>query len=279
MTETLPPILNYPAALCNQVIRCARAAGEILLDHFDESGGLGFTSKSDGSPVTLADDLAEKEIIKILHDMTPGIPVIGEELISRGDIPHFDSSGYVWFVDALDGTRGFIKGEKDFTVNIGLVHQGQPLLGVIYAPALGELYAGHGPGTARRILDDTSLEKNIRVRTPLREGLTVAVSGGGAATPKRNAFLEQFKIEKLLRRSSSIKFCLVASGKADISLRFREISQWDIAAGHAILVAAGGTMTDGHGQPIRYAAHPSDFNMRGYCASSGHIDLDFLAQV
>jgi 3'(2'), 5'-bisphosphate nucleotidase len=266
-------ILDYPQALCNQVIRLARSAGDVLLDHFDESGGMPFTTKPDGSPVTVADALAEDVIMTSLRDMTPDTPVIAEEAVARGDIPSFDPAGYAWLIDALDGTRGFIRGDKDFTVNIGLVKNGLPILGVIYAPALGELYAGHGVGTARRMLDDTGSEKNIHVRKPLREGLTVAVSGGGAPTPQRDAFLEQFKVAKVLQRNSSIKLCLIAAGKADISLRFKEISFWDLAAGHAILESAGGCMTDMNGHPLRYLQNKNDFNLSGFFASSGHVDL------
>lgn len=266
-------ILNYPDALCNQIRRLAIEAGEATLEYFDEAGISEFDSKSDGSPVTLADHAAEEIIRAGLKEITPSILMIGEEASAKGALPDIAGQEYFWLVDPLDGTRQFIKGEGDYTVNIALVHQGVPILGVIYAPVLGELYAGHGSGTAIRWLEENNNEKEIRVRRPPREGLTIISSKSHGDRVKLDQFLEGFKIEKVLKRGSSLKICAVASGKADLYPRFGETSEWDTAAGDAILRSAGGAIIDFKGAPLIYGQTGRQFINPEFVAFSGQFDL------
>ncbi len=245
-------LLQHPAALCNIVRRIALEAGDITLRHFDEGGYHNPDEKHDGSPVTIADREAEDFICKSLKDVLPDVPVISEEAASRGECPACENAEYFWLVDALDGTRQFIAGDEEFTVNIALIHNGEPVLGVIYAPVLGEMYSGHGEGTALRWNEETDTEKEIQVRTPRREGITVMVSKHGDLT-RVEKYLEDYKVAKIVRRGSSLKICAIAAGKADIYPRFGETHPWDTAAGQAILVAAGGRLTDMSGVELRYS--------------------------
>lgn len=245
-------LLEHPAALCNILKRIAREAGELTLNYFDESGYQGADAKGDGSPVTVADKAAEDVIEKALKETTPEVPMVGEEATSDGRIPDLSGAAYFWLVDPLDGTKEFISGSGDYTVNIALIHKGQPVIGVVYAPVKGELYAGHGPGTAVRYLEDSDKEKSIHVRKPPEEGFTVVASAHHANQEKLDAFLENYKVAKLLKRGSSLKICSVAAGKADLYPRFGPTCEWDIAAGDAVLRSAGGIVTDLRGNPFSY---------------------------
>ena len=263
-------ILNYPSALLNQIKRVALEAGNATLDYFDEAGFQGdVISKDDLSPVTIADQSAHDIIMKALKDITPSVSVISEEgMHDTGTNPD-----YFWLVDPLDGTKGFIKGDKDYTVNIGLIHCGVPILGVVYAPALGELYAGGIGLGAVKYNDDLGTEKEIRVRKILREGLTVFVSHYEGTTPKRDEFLARFKVEKVIKRSSSIKQCLVAAGKGDLSFRFQFIYEWDLAAVDAILRGAGGIISDWDNKPLVYHGAKGDLTFKGFLAHAGEMDF------
>ncbi len=258
-------ILQYLPALCNQVKRLAVEAGEATIEFFDESGGMAFQSKDDESPVTEADHAAHDIVIAGLQAITPGVPVISEE---NAEHPDIGASEYFWLVDPLDGTRGFIKGNPDYTVNIALIKNGAPVLGVIYAPVLGELYAGHGPDTATRWLEDTNVEKSIRVRKVRNEGMTVVVSNYMGHTPKQDELLEQFKVSKVVKRASSIKFCMLAAGKADFYLCLKEIYEWDTAAGDAIIRSAGGTVVDLDGNELAYGRADRRFIQPRFQATS-----------
>jgi 3'(2'), 5'-bisphosphate nucleotidase len=270
-------ILNFPSALLNQVKRVALEAGDATLEYFDESGAFAdFDSKEDGSPVTIADKTAHDIIIAGLKNITPSVSIISEEGVYDSGV----TSEYTWLVDPLDGTRGFIQGDKDYTVNIALIHNHEPILGVVYAPAYGELFAGHKDIGAVKYNDDTKSDKDIRVRNILREGLTIFVSNFEGATPKRDQFLEQFKIEKLVKKSSSLKYCLIASGKGDLSVRFQDINEWDTAAADAVLRAAGGIMTDWKGAPLRYLTQSKPIIFKGFIAQSGGLDLsEFYSEI
>jgi 3'(2'), 5'-bisphosphate nucleotidase len=272
-------ILNYPPALCNQIRRVAIEAGHKTLEYFDERGGLSHKTKGDGSPVTEADQKAEDIIMKALRDITPSVPVVGEEQAAENQSPDISHSEYVWLVDPLDGTRGFVKGDPDYTVNIGLIHKGVPTIGVIYAPALGELYAGCGEGTAIKWNEDNGKEKNISVRPLKSSGLSVVLSNYYGPSTRRDQLLEEFKIEKITKRASSIKFCLIASGKADFTLRFKEIYEWDTAAGDAILKSAGGQIVDLQGQPLAYGKTTEAYIHQGFLAGSQALDLKMFVDL
>ncbi|MCF8496581.1 MAG: 3'(2'),5'-bisphosphate nucleotidase CysQ [Alphaproteobacteria bacterium] len=266
-------MLSHPAALCNTVRRIALQAGEITLMHRDDAGhgdgpGSGITRKADGSPVSAADREAEIFIERALREILPDIPMIGEESVAEGRAPALGGSEYFWLVDPLDGTREFIQGGPDFTVNIALIHNASPVLGVVYAPALGILYAAHGEGTAVRWSEDTGKDRSIRVRPPPEEGLTVVASRGHGSADRLEKFTSQFKICKTLRRASSLKICAVAEGKADLYPRFGPTCEWDTAAGQAVLTAAGGSLTDTDGRVLFYGRGGPAFLNPDFIAAS-----------
>lgn len=235
------------------VRRIALEAGEITQKYFEMAGDSHIEAKSDGSPVTLADREAETFIQIKLESITKGVPIIGEEAAALGKAPKdFDRSGYFWIVDPLDGTKEFIGGGGDYTVNIALINEGKPVLGVVYAPERGELYAGHGENTAIRWMEDTDKEKSIKVRKSPKGGLTVVASKRHGDERKLDAFLEKFKVEKLVKRGSSLKICIIAGGKADLYPRFGPTCEWDTAAADAVLRSAGGVLTDLNGAPLEY---------------------------
>lgn len=258
-------ILQHLSALCNQVKRLAIEAGDATIPFFDESGMGEFTEKADGSPVTEADRAAHDIIIEGLKRITPSVPIVSEE---NDEHPDITNAEYFWLIDPLDGTRGFIQGNADYTVNIALIQNKKPVMGVIYAPVLGELYSGHGPDTAVRWLEENNHEKSIRMRSPKSEGLIVVVSNYKGKTPKQDLLLEEFKVSKVVRRASSIKFCMLASGKADFYLCLRSISEWDTAAGDAIIRSAGGFVIDMDGNELIYGKADQNFHHPFFQATS-----------
>ncbi len=257
-------ILSHPSALCNVVRRIAEEAGELILEYYEGARGMGTTSKGDGSPVTKADQEAEMLIEKALLGVLPDIPVVGEESFASGARIEFSEHDYFWLVDPLDGTRAFIAGEDEFTVNIALIYKNNPVLGVIYAPAKGELYAGYiddAGAKAFRYFEDSETEKDMRVRKMPKQGITVMSSNYYGSVSGQDDLLEKFKVKKIIRRSSSLKICNIANGKADIYPRFGDTCEWDTAAGHAILRAAGGDIRDMEGNPLIYGgANPKLLN-------------------
>lgn len=264
-------LLEHPKALCNIVRRIAIEAGELTLSYFDESGYSGADAKADGSPVTNADREAEIVIEKALTELTPDIPMVGEEASSEGRIPDLSNTDYFWLVDPLDGTKEFISGSGDYTVNIALIHKGTPVLGVVYVPVKGELYAGHGPGTATRYLEDTNNEKSICVRRPPAGGLTVVSSVNHGNAEKMEEFLKDYKVAKSVKRGSSLKICLIAAGKADLYPRLGPTCEWDIAAGDAVLRAAGGIITDLQGSGFVYGNSDRNFLNTEFIACSEEL--------
>lgn len=264
-------ILSHRPALCNMVRRVAEEAGELVLRYYDGVGDLSADMKADGSPVTIADREAEKLIAERLAAIAPDVPFIGEEAVSDGHRVEFDPQGYFWLVDPLDGTREFMRGGVDFTVNIGLIYRGEPVLGVIYAPERGELYAGFtnedGSRRAFRFFEDSETEKDIRVRKPPMDGMVVLASSQHKADSAMIQFLDEYKIAKIIKRASSIKLCAVASGRADMYVRFGLTCEWDTAAGDAILRAAGGMVKMLDGQGMVY----------GLSAENGFLNPHFVA--
>ncbi len=257
-------LLDYPKALVNQVRRLAVEAGEATLDYF--GGYRDADLKADGSPVTIADRKAEEIIVAGLQAITPGIPVIAEESFAAGEQHNISGIEYFWLVDPLDGTREFIGGSGEYTVNIALIHKGEPLLGVVYAPAADELFAACGPDSAIRFAGGR--EKAIKVRHLPRKGLAIVVSRHHGDPERLDEFLKEIKVSKLLKKGSSLKICAIAAGKADLYPRFGRTSEWDTAAGHAILRAAGGDITDFSGRPLVYGRNPGDFGNPEFLAFS-----------
>lgn len=240
--------------LARKLESAARAAGDVELHYF--RNGAAVIDKQDGSPVTIADQEAEKLIKKALADIAPGIPMVGEESVEANDIPDI-SSGTFWLVDPLDGTREFITGSGDFTVNIALLRDFKPVMGVIYAPVADELYYG-ADGQAFMSLGGAPAQK-ISMRQPPAEGLTVVASKRHGDPERLQAYLMGVKVAQLVNRSSSLKFCALAAGQADLYPRLGPTSEWDTAAGDAILRAAGGKLALLDGGAFTYGKRDRKF--------------------
>lgn len=208
------------------------------------------TRKDDGSPVTLADTASESVILPGLRDLTPDIPVISEEEHSAGDSPDDIGQRY-WLVDPLDGTREFLKRNDEFTVNIGLVENNVPVLGILYAPALDLMYSGSGIGGAT-LIEGEKDERPIACRLPPKDGLDVLVSRSHSRGGKVDQYLADEKVRNRIPQGSALKFGRLAEGTADIYPRFGPTCEWDTAAGHAIVLSAGGSLTRIDGTTFDY---------------------------
>jgi 3'(2'), 5'-bisphosphate nucleotidase len=241
--------------------RAAEEAGAATLRYY---GSAAAVLKTDGSPVTAADQAAEDIILAALARLTPEIPVVAEEAMANGHGPQAVGSRF-WLVDPLDGTREFLSGNGEFTVNIALIENGRPILGVVVAPALGQSYGGHEPGTA--ILADGTGERPIRVRAIPEEGETVVGSRSHGDPVAMERFLADRRVSAFRAAGSSLKLCLLAQGEADLYPRFGPTMEWDIAAGHAVLQAAGGQVLTLDGEPFRYGK--PDYRNGPFVASGG----------
>lgn len=241
--------------------KLALAAGKEILDVYN--AGPSVTFKNDASPVTEADERAEAIILEGLSKAFPDIPVVAEESVAAGRIPNVEGKSF-FLVDPLDGTKEFINKRDDFTVNIALIKEGVPVAGIVYAPAKGVAWTG-GNGKIEKIEVDGSFNvisrKQIGCRTPT--GDLTAVASRSHNSPETEAFLKERGISSTKSVGSSLKFCLVAEGEADVYPRFGRTMEWDTAAGDAVLRAAGGMTVDLDGNPFRYGktkqAHDSDF--------------------
>jgi 3'(2'),5'-bisphosphate nucleotidase len=256
------------AKILTGMIAAAAEAGARI--HAMAAAGLTTRSKADKSPVTDADEAAEKIIETRLKALLPGAPMIGEEAVAGGR--KTATGGMFFLVDPIDGTREFIAKRNEYTVNIALLIDGTPALGVIYAPALGELYAGGVEGAYRvALLPGADLaqagQEKIQVRAkPANVVAAVSHSHLDAATL---AWLKKRAITETMKLGSSIKFVRVAEGKADVYPRLAPVSEWDIAAGHAILMAAGGSVKTPEGTPLQYGKRKEAYLVENFIASGG----------
>jgi 3'(2'), 5'-bisphosphate nucleotidase len=246
--------------LVDQLADAAREAGEAILTVVRR--GFDVESKRDSSPVTEADRAAELIILAALARAAPGMPVIAEEEVAAGRIPaHGDT---FFLVDPLDGTKEFVRGGDDYTVNIGLIERGVPRLGVVFAPATGVLHGG--------VVGDAAwVERHGERRT-----IATRQRGDHLTAVASKSHLNQATIDYLEEAAgacgyvsvgSSLKFCIVAEGKADIYPRASPTSEWDTAAGHAILLAAGGLVDGPDGAPLGYGKRA--FLNRAFVATAG----------
>jgi 3'(2'), 5'-bisphosphate nucleotidase len=228
----------------------AERAGKIILAHYVEQE-IEMRKKDDSSPVTAADEDSEAFILQALATLTPGIPVISEEAASKDGLPQGQVPPRFWLVDPLDGTKEFLSRNGEFTVNVGLIENGRPVAGVVHAPALAMTWAGAGPGSAT--FSETDQKPMAIVTRALPEaGVTVLASRRHGDAAELDAFLARYKVAELKNAGSSLKFCLVANGKADLYPRFGRTMEWDTAAGHAVLLAAGGRVETRDGKPLTY---------------------------
>lgn len=247
----------------------ARAAGEIILEVRDR--GVEHIAKQDGSPVTEADTRAEALILDALASAWPDIPVVAEESAAAGRLP--DELGSRFFlVDPLDGTREFIAGSTDFTVNIALIENGAPVAGVVGAPARGEIYlARHDQAWLVIEENGKHLRRAIAVRPCPKN--PVALVSRSHLTDRTRRFLAEHGLSENLEIGSSLKFCLLACGLADIYPRFGRTMEWDTAAGDAVLRAAGGITVEPDGEPLRYGKRENGFANPDFIACTHHPRL------
>jgi len=232
--------------LLEQVHAIAKGAGELVMSVYRSD--FSSRSKNDASPVTEADERSEAFILSALRTLTPQIPIVAEEEVAAGRIPKIGR--VFWLVDPLDGTKEFINRNDEFTVNIALIEDGAPTLGVVLAPALGRLFAGAiGIGA---YVEDSTGRRPIRCRAVPAEGLTVVASRSHGDVDALNAYLGARKVASIRGAGSSLKLCVIAAGEADLYPRLGRTMEWDIAAGHAVLGAAGGTVSDLSGAPMTY---------------------------
>jgi 3'(2'), 5'-bisphosphate nucleotidase len=240
------PLLEIMVAAA---IEAGRAAFAVYRSDFEVQ------TKQDESPVTAADHAAEAIILAHLARDAADIPVVAEEQVAAGHVPA--SASRFFLVDPVDGTKEFVQKRGDFTVNIALVTDGVPELGVVYAPAKSQLFAGDvGAGHAFRTgqspdAPEQADRSSIHTRPPSAKGLTV-VASRSHRSPETDGWLAKLTVAEVVSVGSSLKFCLVAAGEADIYPRLGPTMEWDTAAGHAVLSAAGGAVVNLDGTPFRY---------------------------
>ena len=238
--------------LLAEVEAIAERAGEVILGFYD--GAVATRAKADASPVTAADEAAEAVILPALAPLLPGVPAVSEEAVAAGRIPDVhgpaNPSGRFWLVDPLDGTKEFISRNGEFTVNIALIEHGRPILGVVHIPALATTYGGIVRDLARK--RHKGVGRPIAARTAPADGSIVLSSRSHGDTDAMDAFLASERVGGHRIAGSALKFCLVAEGIADLYPRLGRTMEWDTAAGHAVIVAAGGRVTQLDGRDLTY---------------------------
>jgi 3'(2'), 5'-bisphosphate nucleotidase len=244
------PTLDTAACgtLMDELTKITAHAAKAILDVGVKAG---VRTKADGSPVTEADEAAEAVICQGLARIAPGVPVISEEQTGR-EGPKAAVRGSYFLVDPLDGTREFIAGRDEYTINIALVADCVPVLGIICAPALGDFWRGIVGQGADRIPKSANCKPiPIHIR-PRPRDVSVVIVSRSHLDSKTQAYVDAMPRAKLVQCGSSIKFCRIAEGAADLYPRLAPTRDWDIAAGHAILQAAGGSVTAPNGGTIVY---------------------------
>ncbi|MGB9164245.1 MAG: 3'(2'),5'-bisphosphate nucleotidase CysQ [Rhodomicrobium sp.] len=259
MTAEAPPLED----LAQSIIPIAQRAGAAILDIYCSNPNTRY--KADQSPVTDADHASEDLILDSLSKLFPQIPVVAEESLAAGNIPEIQR--YFFVVDPLDGTKEFIKKNGEFTVNIALVDADQPVFGLIYAPDKADCYVTLGGNRAarcellpdrnpatRQMFDFQILTGDSQAQRPM-----TAIVSRSHLTPETERFLQKLGDPPRLFLGSSLKFGVIARGDADVYPRFGQTSEWDTAAGHALLNAAGGCLLMGDGEPFLYGKKDRNF--------------------
>jgi len=233
--------------MIDEVISIANKAGQAILSVYDDpelSEKVDY--KSDHSPLTLADKRSNEVIVTHLASLSPDIPILSEESAQAGyDIRR--NWEKFWLVDPLDGTKEFINRNGEFTVNIALIEHRKPVLGVIYVPVTGCLYYS---AESVAIKDQWGNQEILKVRNANKN--RIAVRSKSHASPEEDQVLDRYAVEKFISVGSSLKFCMVAEGKADLYYRHGPTMEWDTGAGQAILEAAGGRMYHGNDEGIPF---------------------------
>ena len=266
------------ASLIDDLTRIVSDAGAAILRV--RAGALDKRDKADGSPVTAADEAAEAIILAGLAALLPGIPVVSEESVDAR--PEALGARFL-LVDPLDGTRELLAGRDEFTVNVALIENGTPLLGIVAAPALGLVWRGHvGHGADALQLDPGNGPEQARECTPIHTrpwgASAVALASLSHLDATTAAFLDRLPGIERHSCGSSIKFCRLAEGAADVYPRFGTTCEWDIAAGHAVLAAAGGKVVNPTGEALRYGQAQLDFRVPAFLAVGDPARLEHLIQ-
>ncbi len=242
------------AITADKLCEIAIQAGALIMEVY--SSDFEVDTKTDSSPVTEADEKAERLILSALGEADPDLPVIAEESVAAGRIP---GHGHRFaLVDPLDGTKEFINKRGEFTVNIAIIEMGRPVMGVVYAPALSRLFVGEGKGQAWEAevspgapVPPPEARSPLNVRPCPEAGLT-AIASKSHRSPETDAFLEKFNTAEIISAGSSLKFCLVAAGEADLYPRLGRTMEWDTAAGQAVAESAGAQVLLENGAPLLY---------------------------
>ena len=253
--------------LVNQLNDIARLAGAKATEIYNSDFAI--DAKADKSPVTEADRECEALILAALKKVEPDTPVLAEESAADGKIPELGDRFFL--VDPLDGTKEFINRTGEFTVNIALIEKGTPVAGVVYAPAINRLFYGakdlgafvedSGPGSARP----------IAARKPAADGLSV-VASRSHRSPETDSYLERYQVSEFTAAGSSLKFCLVAAGEADLYPRLGRTMEWDTGAGQAVLEAAGGSvLVKDTGEPLVYGKKEREFDNPHFIAWGAEV--------
>ena len=243
--------MNY-AKICKIFRSLALTSGEVIMDVY-KSSTFEVLLKSDDSPVTIADKKADEVISKGLKKYFPEVPIVTEEQVKSHDL----SASVFFIVDPLDGTKEFIKRRGDFTVNIALVANGEPIRGIVYAPARQRLFYTNENGEAVEEMayfsvSEMGLVKKIKTAVSDNTALKV-VASKSHRDKKTDEYISKYSCKELVSAGSSLKFCLIASGEADLYPRFGPTMEWDTAAGHAVLSAAGGSVLQAEDkEPLKY---------------------------
>ena len=231
----------------DRVLALSRAAGESILKVYNRPGAVAVASKDDASPLTEADLAAHHALVAGLTALSGAVPVVSEE--DEASLVHRLPSGCFWLIDPLDGTKEFIARNGEFTVNVALVVDGEPVFGVVHAPVIDQLFVGvRGEGAFR---ERAGRRESIRVATRGAAPMRV-VASRSHMTDATAAYLTRLGAHTLVQAGSSLKFCRVAEGAADAYPRIGPTAEWDTAAAQAVLEAAGGVVHDLNGRPLRY---------------------------
>lgn len=236
-----------PSTLLEKILPIARQAGDAIMAVYG-AGKADVEHKADQSPVTAADLAAHHVLARQLGPLIAGCPVVSEE--DEQSQQHRRSEGRIWLIDPLDGTKEFIARNGEFTVNIALIEQGRSVLGVVYAPVIDALYwGGPGLGAFRKVGAETVA---IQVAHHATDGMCRVLASKSHLNAETQAFIDRLGPVSLLQAGSSLKFCRLAEGVADIYPRLAPTCEWDTAAAQAVLEGAGGVVLDLNGKPLCY---------------------------
>lgn len=242
------------ALTADTLAQIALDAGALIMEVYAKDFDV--ATKNDASPVTEADEKAEHLILKALKEAAPDLPVIAEEAVAAGNIP--DHGTRFALVDPLDGTKEFVNKRGEFTVNIAIIEHGRPVMGVVFAPAMDRLFVAEGPHKAWQAsakpggdLPAPDDRVPMTIRPAPSEGLS-AVASKSHRTPETDAYLDKYAINEIKSAGSSLKFCLIAAGEADLYPRMGRTMEWDTAAGQAVAEASGARVLTEEGAPLLY---------------------------